>query len=89
MRLGAGFGVVLVLMTLILLLASVVGQGNEDALIARLTAANQKESYAGAMKMALLENAIAMRNIGLSSDVAAMQSEGERPRLCGRRHRSA
>ena len=50
-------------------------RGAGASLIDRLQAANAKSELAVTMKSALLQGGIAMRNIGLQSDVAAMQKE--------------
>lgn len=74
-RLYFGFGVILA----IVVIAVVVGNGlnayNKERLIDGLMLSDQKRELAATMKSALLESGIAMRNIGLQSDVDAMQKE--------------
>ncbi len=77
-RLGIGFGVTLAMLVLSLVIGSVVSKNNRDKLIEDLTVANSKGVLASQMKNALLESGIAMRSIGLQSDVGAMQSDEEK-----------
>lgn len=76
-RLGIGFGITLAMLVLSLVIGSVISKNNRDKLIEDLTIANTKSALATQMKSALLEGGIAMRSIGLQSDVAAMQSDEE------------
>jgi methyl-accepting chemotaxis protein len=75
MRLGAGFGIILVVMVLLLGSGNLVQTSNRNRLVSGLTGANGKVIMATKMKSALLESGIAMRNIGIQSDVSAMQKE--------------
>jgi methyl-accepting chemotaxis protein len=79
-RLGLGFGVVLALLLAILVASNISQSRNHEALVAKLANASDKSKQAGAMKDAVLQAAIAMRNIGLQSDVVAMQREEDRTR---------
>ena len=74
-RLGIGFGVILAILIMVMIASSVLSANNRDRLIAGLGAANAKVMLATKMKSALLESGIAMRNIGIQSDVSAMQKE--------------
>jgi methyl-accepting chemotaxis protein len=89
MRLGIGFAILLAL------LAVVVVGGNvmSDIAMRRLTsgqaAANAKGALAETMKSALLEAAVATRNIGLQSEVKAMSQEEDRVREQRKRYAEA
>ncbi|MEC5218193.1 methyl-accepting chemotaxis protein [Actimicrobium sp. GrIS 1.19] len=74
-RLGLGFGVILLILLLALVAVGVLNANNKSALVAGLAQAEGKADLAATMKNALLEGGIAMRNIGLQSDVALMQKE--------------
>jgi methyl-accepting chemotaxis protein len=74
-RLGVGFGVILVILVLALIGSSSLSTSNRNKLIVGLGGANMKVMLANKMKADLLEGGIAMRNIGILSDVAAMQKE--------------
>jgi methyl-accepting chemotaxis protein len=88
-RLGIGFAILLAL------LAVVVVGGNvmSDIAMRRLTsgqaAANAKGALAETMKSALLEAAVATRNIGLQSEVKAMSQEEDRVREQRKRYAEA
>lgn len=77
-RLGIGFGATLAMLVLSLVIGSVISKNNRDKLIEDLNVANTKSVLAAQMKSALLEGGIAMRSIGLQSDVGAMQSDEEK-----------
>ena len=74
-RLGVGFGVILAVLVMVLGGSSFLNTKNRDKLISGLSTANSKVLLATKMKAALLEGGIAMRNIGIQSDVSAMQQE--------------
>jgi len=74
-RLLVGFGVILAVLVVLLAAGSFVAASNQDKLVNGLTGANGKVILATKMKSALLESGIAMRNIGIQSDVSAMQKE--------------
>ncbi|MFZ6747612.1 methyl-accepting chemotaxis protein [Undibacterium sp. Ren11W] len=74
-RLGVGFGVILAGLILTVTLVNIFASNSRNAMIDGLNTASQKQALANAMKSALFEGGIAMRNIGLQSDVAEMQKE--------------
>jgi len=74
-RLGFGFGIVLAVLVMVLVGSNFLNTKNRDKLISGLSTANSKVLLATKMKAALLEGGIAMRNIGIQSDVSAMQQE--------------
>jgi methyl-accepting chemotaxis protein len=75
MRLGGGFGVILITLVILLVAGNIVAGTNRSKLVSGLTGANNKVILATKMKSALLESGVAMRNIGIQSDVGAMQKE--------------
>lgn len=77
-RLAAGFGTLLALLAVVVLINTVLGNANRARLNDGITAANQKAALVATMKSAQLQSGIAIRNIGLQSDVAAMQKEEAR-----------
>ena len=74
-RLGLGFGVILGGLMLTVALANIFSAKNKSLMIDGLNTASHKQSLANTMKSALFEGGIAMRNIGLQSDVGEMQKE--------------
>jgi methyl-accepting chemotaxis protein len=80
-RLGIGFGLILAILIMVLVFATVISSNNRDKLIEGLGGANAKVLMATKMKGALLEAGISMRNIGIQSDVGAMQKEEARVKV--------
>jgi methyl-accepting chemotaxis protein len=76
-RLALGFGSILVILVLALVLSGLLNTSNKRHLVEGLATADHKLELAGAMKNALLEGGIAMRDIGLQSDLAAMQKDDQ------------
>jgi methyl-accepting chemotaxis protein len=74
-RLGTGFGIILAMLLLVIVAVNVISEKNREKSTAGLQTAHTKEILANAMKSALLEGGVAMRNIGLQTDVGAMQKE--------------
>jgi len=77
-RLSFGFGIILLILVGTVLLTNVLNYRNKSALMTGLDLAGAKETQAQSMKSAMLETGIAMRNIGLQSDVSLMQKEEEK-----------
>jgi methyl-accepting chemotaxis protein len=77
-RLRIGFGIILLILVAIVLLTNYLNYSNKSKLTAGLETATSKNLQAGAMKSAMLETGIAMRNIGLQSDVSLMQKEEQK-----------
>jgi methyl-accepting chemotaxis protein len=77
-RLGFGFGLVLAILVGMLSLSNSLNAANKKILIAGLTTASEKSELARTMKSSLLEIDIAMRNIGLATEVSHMQKYEER-----------
>ena len=77
-RLKFGFGVILTILVITVILTIILTMNNKSKLMVGLEVANNKDVQASTMKSALLEIGVSMRNIGLLSDVSAMQKEEER-----------
>jgi methyl-accepting chemotaxis protein len=75
MRLGIGFGIILAILVMLLAAGSVFSSISRTKLLDGMNSANEKVVLATKMKSALLEGGIAMRNIGIRSDINAMQAE--------------
>ncbi|WP_338764596.1 methyl-accepting chemotaxis protein [Massilia sp. METH4] len=74
-RLGIGFGIILLILVALVLTANGLNHRNKSQLNEGLELTSAKNREAAAMKSAMLESGIAMRNIGLQSDVELMQKE--------------
>src|SRR5258705_5746657 len=74
-RLAAGFGVIFASMAVEVVGGNFLQQRNTEQLTGELQDANQKEMLASSMQSAILEAAVAARNVGLQGDVAATQRE--------------
>jgi methyl-accepting chemotaxis protein len=74
-RLGVGFGIILLILVALVLSANGLNYRNKSQLMEGLELTSTKNRMAADMKSAMLESGIAMRNIGLQSDVELMQKE--------------
>lgn len=74
-RLRLGFAAVLALLIIVLVINNVVSTKNQATLFKELQIANTKMELTAAMKSAQLQGVVAIRSIGLHSDVAAMNKE--------------
>ncbi|MDO8653682.1 MAG: methyl-accepting chemotaxis protein [Undibacterium sp.] len=88
-RLGGGFGVILGGLMLTVALANIFAAKNRSIMIEGLNTASQKQALANEMKSALFEGGIAMRNIGLQSDVSEMQKEDGKVKIQRKRYDDA
>ncbi|WP_426107033.1 methyl-accepting chemotaxis protein [Massilia sp. TSP1-1-2] len=88
-RLSVGFGSILLVLVAMVVLTNVLNAGNKAALMDGLAAANAKSVQVATMKSAMLETGIAMRNIGLQSDVPLMQKEQEKVKAQSKRYDDA
>jgi methyl-accepting chemotaxis protein len=77
-RLRIGFGIILLILVAIVLMTNYLNYSNKNQLTKGLETATSKNLQASAMKSAMLETGIAMRNIGLQSDVSLMQKEEQK-----------
>ncbi|MBR7777678.1 methyl-accepting chemotaxis protein [Undibacterium rugosum] len=74
-RLAIGFGVILASLVLILVVDNVLSSRNRQQMSQGLAAAKAKSTLAASMKTALLEGGIAIRNIGLQSDLSELEKQ--------------
>ncbi|MRW93138.1 HAMP domain-containing protein [Duganella sp. FT80W] len=77
-RLRIGFGIILLILVGIVLMTNYLNYSNKNKLTKGLENATAKNLQASIMKSAMLETGIAMRNIGLQSDVSLMQKEEQK-----------
>ncbi|WEF33778.1 methyl-accepting chemotaxis protein [Pseudoduganella chitinolytica] len=88
-RLGFGFGIILLILVALVLSSNSLNMRNKAQLMEGLELTSAKSMQAGAMKSAMLESGIAMRNIGLQSDVELMQKEEEKVKSQRQRYEAA
>ena len=88
-RLAIGFGIILAMLIVALAADNIVSTRNREAMIAGLEVSNAKSALAADIKGALLEGGIAMRNIGLQSDLGAMKKEEEKVKALRKRFTEA
>jgi methyl-accepting chemotaxis protein len=88
-RLGIGFGSILLILILLVTAANTLNYSNKASLTKGLETSTAKSLQAAAMKSAMLETGIAMRNIGLQSDVSLMQKEEEKVKEQRKRYETA
>ena len=88
-RLAFGFGIILAMLIAVLAAANIVSTRNREAMIAGLEVNNAKSALAADIKSALLEGGIAMRNIGLQSDLEAMKKEEDKVKALRKRFAEA
>ena len=74
-RLGIGFGIVLLIMVAMIAFTISLNAANKAKLTQGLEAANAKSLQAAAMKSAILEAGLSMRNLFLRSDADLMNKE--------------
>jgi len=85
-RLAAGFGAVLLVMIVVAVGGTMVAKKSRDDYTATLQGTAAKERLAAEMKALVLEQSSVMRNIGLHSDIKAMQGDEDRARELGKRY---
>jgi methyl-accepting chemotaxis protein len=88
-RLSIGFGSILLILVAMVFLTNMLNGRNKGGLLDGLTTSNAKNLSAAEMKSAMLETGIAMRNIGLQSDVALMQKEQDKVKVQSKRYDDA
>ena len=88
-RLGIGFAAVLALLAFVVVGGNVTSEQSMRRLTTGLEGATAKGALAEKMKSALLEGAVATRNIGLQADVAATQTEEAKVKLERKRYAEA
>ncbi|MBC8022328.1 MAG: MCP four helix bundle domain-containing protein, partial [Burkholderiales bacterium] len=88
-RLAFGFGAVLLVMIVVAFGGTWLGKKSRDDLAGVVAAATAKQTLAADMKALALEQSSVMRNIGLHSDIKAMQVEEDRARRLGKMYDEA
>ena len=88
-RLGGAFAIVLVLLAFVVIGGNVMSDLAMRRLAAGQVAANAKGALAETMKSSLLEAAVAMRNIGLQTEVGPMGQEEDRVKEQRKRYAEA
>jgi methyl-accepting chemotaxis protein len=75
MRLKLGFGGLLAILVVVIVVASALNSANKSALVDGLERASMKTFLVSEMKASMLEGGIAMRNLGIQSEMSAMQKQ--------------
>jgi len=88
-RLGGAFAIVLALLAFVVVGGNVMSDLAMRKLAAGQVAANAKGALAETMKSSLLEAAVAMRNIGLQTEVGPMSREEDRVKEQRKRYADA
>ncbi len=88
-RLALGFGAILAVMVTVSVSSTWLGKKSRDDLAGVAAAVGAKQSLAAEMKALALEQSAVMRNIGLHSDIKAMQADEDRARVLGRKYDQA
>jgi methyl-accepting chemotaxis protein len=88
-RLALGFGAILAIMMVVSVAGTWLGKKSRDDLAAVHDASAAKISLANDMKALALEQSAVMRNIGLHSDIKAMQIDEDRARRLGKMYDDA
>jgi X-X-X-Leu-X-X-Gly heptad repeat protein len=83
-RLALGFGAVLAAMIVVAFGGTWLGKKSRDDLAGVVTSANVKQTLAADMRALALEQSSVMRNIGLHTDIKAMQADEDRARQLGK-----
>ena len=82
-RLALGFGAVVAILMVVSVGGTWLAQKSRDELAAVIAAGEAKQTLAAEMKALALEQSSVMRNIGLHSDIKAMQIDEDRARRLG------
>jgi methyl-accepting chemotaxis protein len=88
-RLALGFGAVLAIMLAVSVAGIWLGKKSRDDLAAVVATTSAKQNLAAEMKALALEQSAVMRNIGLHSDIKAMQGDEDRARSLGKTYDEA
>ncbi len=88
-RLTLGFGSILAAMMVVSVGGTALGKKSREDVAAVVAAASAKEALAAQMKALALEQSAVMRNIGLHSDIKAMQGDEDRARELGKNYDEA
>src|SRR3954470_13323844 len=88
-RLAFGFGVIVLVMMVISVGGTALGKKSRDELAHVVASTGQKERLAADMRSLVLEQSATMRNIGLHSDLKAMQMDEDRAKRLGQMYDEA
>ena len=88
-RLAIGFGLILATLIVVLAADNIVSTRNRERMIEGLEVSNMKASLAADIKSALLEGGIAMRIIGLQTDLDSMKKEENKVKALRARYAQA
>jgi methyl-accepting chemotaxis protein len=88
-RLALAFGAIVAIMVLVSVGGTLLAQRSRDELAGVIEAARTKEDLAASMKALALEQSGVMRNIGLHSDIKAMQADEDTARSLGKQYDEA
>ena len=88
-RLGLGFGAILLILVAMVFSVSFLNLQSKSSLMSGIERSSAKTLQAEVMKSAMLEAGIAIRNIGLQSDVLLMQKEEAKVSLQRKRYDAA
>jgi methyl-accepting chemotaxis protein len=75
MRLSLGFGSLMVILLLVIIVSSTLGEKGKKDLLQGVESATSEVALIAEMRNALMETGIAVRNIGLNGDVAVMAQQ--------------
>jgi methyl-accepting chemotaxis protein len=88
-RLAFGFGVIVLVMMAISVGGTALGKKSRDELARVVAMTGEKERLAAEMRSLVLEQSATMRNIGLHSDLKAMQMDEDRAKRLGQMYDEA
>ena len=74
-RLAIGFGVILISLVLILIFSSVLSANNRKTMMKGIELSRTKTALAATMKTSMLEGGLAIRNIGLQTDLGEIEKQ--------------
>ena len=74
-RLAIGFGVILISLVLILIFGSVLSANNRKTMMKGIELSHTKTALAATMKTSMLEGGLAIRNIGLQTDLGEIEKQ--------------
>ena len=74
-RLAIGFGVILISLVMILIFGSVLSANNRKTMMKGIELSHTKTALAATMKTSMLEGGLAIRNIGLQTDLGEIEKQ--------------
>ncbi|MBC3883541.1 methyl-accepting chemotaxis protein [Undibacterium griseum] len=74
-RLSIGFGIILLSLMTMIVVGSMLSARNRQQMVAGIDASHQKTTLAVSMKVSILEGALAVRNIGLQTDLGEIDKQ--------------